>query len=148
MSLHVWYLDKTDWVVAESEQDAWEVWEKWSGENRKHYSNYSWELLDDGYRLTILLDESNELCGCRARYEEEAHKANQPSRDAEALQSLLTKQGASLGAIKAIRVTRRGKIQGWLRNGHHDSCLVGSQTKTCAEWAVENGRGFLCSTEY
>jgi hypothetical protein len=28
---------------------------------------------------------------------------------------------------------------------HGDAPLV---TKTCAEWAAANGRGFLCSTEY
>jgi hypothetical protein len=145
--LHVWLLDKTDWVVASDEQDAWEVWEKWSREKRKYYTNYRWEKPDDDSPLTILLDESNELCGCRTRYDEEAHKANQPARDAEALRSLLAKQGAILGA-KSIRVTRHGKLPGWLRNGHHESCAVGSQTKTCAEWAAENGRGFLCSTEY
>lgn len=34
------------------------------------------------------------------------------------------------------------------RNGHHRGCPVGCPVKTAAQWAAENGRGFLCSTEY
>lgn len=34
------------------------------------------------------------------------------------------------------------------RNGHHPTCPIGCPRKTAAEWAKENGRGFLCSTEY
>ena len=34
------------------------------------------------------------------------------------------------------------------RTGHHPTCSHAHVTKTAAEWAASNGRGFLCSTEY
>lgn len=34
------------------------------------------------------------------------------------------------------------------RNGHQHGCPVGCPVKTLAQWVAENGRGFLCSTEY
>lgn len=30
----------------------------------------------------------------------------------------------------------------------NDDSESGKTTKTCAEWAAQNGKGFLCSTEY
>lgn len=33
-------------------------------------------------------------------------------------------------------------------NGHQRGCPIGHPTKTAREWASEEGRGFLCSTEY
>lgn len=46
--------------------------------------------------------------------------------------------------------------RGWVRadcrketpNGHHPNCGEGRPSKTAAEWAQSNGRGFLCSTEW
>jgi len=32
-------------------------------------------------------------------------------------------------------------------NGHQRGCRVGCPTKTAAQWAADNGRSFLCSTE-
>lgn len=41
-----------------------------------------------------------------------------------------------------------GHARSSTRNGHDRTCPIGCPRKTAAEWARENGRGFLCSTEY
>lgn len=77
------YKNETDWVVAESKEDASKVWcetsgaeffdENWQGE---------WEMMDPASTISIIDDEGKKV------------------------------------------------------------------TKTCQEWIAENGRGFLCSTEW
>jgi len=47
-----------DWVIAESKEDAWDVWCKAMGENREDYDpGFDWSKVDDNKKLLISLDD-------------------------------------------------------------------------------------------
>lgn len=52
------------------------------------------------------------------------------------------------GLCRGEECPKCGHAQSATHNGHDRTCPIGCPRKTAAEWARENGRGFLCSTEY
>jgi hypothetical protein len=131
-------LDGPDTVVAFDADDAWSVWELYCGESRKDYEEDEWIECAGSRPMRIWLDEDFSRCDCRAK--QEARRAE--TDRAVALLSKLPRPAA--GALWA----GVPKPLPSHPNGHLMDCPVGSKTQTCAQWAQENGRGFLCSTEY
>jgi hypothetical protein len=139
--LHV-FTNDTDTVVARDVEDAWAVWCEHSGERRRDYEQCGmcWERLDPDKSLTIWNDGADFLgCGCRSALTK--YEALVAQR-----QALLDKlpEVARRQLVAALRVDRPKTHP----NGHLRGCPVGATTRTCADWASSEGRGFLCSTEW
>lgn len=146
--LHVW-CNGVNHVVAESVHDAWVVWREHTGERRENYElDYPWTQEPDDKPLRVWGDADTGVCGCLALAEVDRKERRQPYQDREELRALIEQQRVDPRHIKLPPVFEAKTGRRFLPNGHLDRCPVGSQTKTCAAWIAETGRGFLCSTEY
>jgi hypothetical protein len=70
MTLHVFELDDTDWVVATDAEDAWAIWEETTREKREQHGGWpdvAWVPLPDDKALTIhypdVRESHTETCG-------------------------------------------------------------------------------------
>lgn len=143
--LHV-FQNEYDWVIAESEEDAWAVWCAWSGEKREDYADDKFEQLPDDERLRIWHEDNNPVdCGCSALAELDKIERNKPFNDWLALKKLIESQGGRFNLHVPPRIETGRRFD---PNGHSSDCPKGFEEKTCAEWAASDGRGFLCTTEY
>jgi hypothetical protein len=144
MSLHV-FQGECDWVVAESEEDAWAVWCETTGEKREDHVDDTFEQLPDDKSMRIWHEDNNpEDCGCKALYQQDERERRKPTKDWLALKKLVESQGGKMTIPFPSRIETGRRFD---PNGHEHTCPKGFQEKTCAEWAAD-GRGFLCSTEY
>lgn len=137
--MHVWRGD-CDWVVAASEDDAWNAWCEYTGEDRADYEDdWIWRLEPDDAPLTIWNDLHDlAACGCKAR--RDRYRAQVESHT-----NLLAKLPEVARNVLARAFPKPPRAH---PNGHLVGCSVGADTMTCGEWAKHNGRGFLCSTEW
>ena len=148
--LHVWHDGESEWVIATDAADAMAVWSETMGEHPEEYSDMVWEMLPDDSMMAIWIDESApmEPCGCRERrraYEERMEVYN---RAASEYVGIMVKVGARFHrSFKAIPPAPQYE-KDYGPNGHYADCPVGHPRKTCAEWAQQDGRGYLCSTEF
>lgn len=137
MSLHVWH-NGYDWVIAESVSDAREL----SGAED---DGDGWTQLDDDEMLTIIQDEPpTAACGCQERWQ--AHLES--TRVASRLREHLAQQGHFMASLLVKDAPVRPDPKVWRHNGHLKSCPIGAETKSCKQWIEEQGRSFLCSTEF
>ena len=126
-----------DTVIAHDSDDAWEVWEKFTGENSDDFPEV-WDQLPDDDPLTIWNDAEFDHCDCKAKMA--AYEAQRVAFQAT-LDKLPPVASRRLSAGIPKPPSRHG-------NGHVKGCLVGADTLTCREWVAKEGRGFLSSTEY
>ena len=136
-ALHV-FSGECDKVVAESPEDAWVVWCESTGEDRGDY-DFDFELEPDDKPLTIWSDDASfDRCECAAKIAAHKEKVSKQVKLIEAQpKAARVAMWASLAKMPATHP-----------NGHLVGCAQGSERKTCGQWAIECGRGFLCSTEY
>ena len=139
MTLHV-FTGECDKVVAESPDDAWVVWCEATGESRCDYEDdFEFEVEPDDKLLTIWSDDTAfDQCECVAKIA--AHEAT------VAKQVKLIE--AQPKAARPAMWTAVAKMLPTYPNGHLMDCAKGFERKTCEQWATDQGRGFLCSTEY
>lgn len=137
------YTNDVDWVVAQSEQDAWDVWEKTIGCSRTDFDDEFAPEPDDKV-LTVWNDDrpTDISCDCLDKINRQQAKIDQ---------ELLMIKRLPLGASSlpmGVATLRVSKPLGTHPNGHLRGCDKGHEKMTCAEWALKNGRGFLGSTEF
>lgn len=147
--LHVWEdADSDMWVVASSADDAWAAFLECMGGTRDDYHDMDWCELADDHVMHIWLDNPpSGGCDCAARGA--AYKAT-----CDAYNEACAKYVRLMGSAGLHRLPK-GTIPPAPQPkdspgpyGHYHHCPVGHPGKTCAEWARENGRGLLCSTEF
>ena len=148
--LMVWH-NGCDWVVARGRKDAIEVMLDDHGADMdpSEIECDGWQMLPADKPLTVVFDNppTEVDCNCKIRRDLAQRDAEKPLRRAIKLRRLLERTGQP-GCAALVPTPRVPVLTGWLHNGHHQDCKVGSQTLTCAEWVHIHGRGFLCSTEY
>ena len=133
------YTNGTDTVVAYDEQDALTVCCEHLGEPRDDYEGDRWERIHDATPITIWLEEPNDACGCgeiKAAFDAETRRIN----------ALIEQATQANVAVPRELLVSRKRTTG--PSDHVPGCPVGQPTKSAADWVQENGRGFLCSTEY
>jgi len=138
--LHVFLMDGT-YVVASSEDDAWNVFEAALGEARDDYESddYQWEKVPDDEVLRVSLDDSDfSKCDCQR-----LHKTRQDeiAAAAKVIHSL------PIGCPREKLWAGLPKPLDRDPSGHVRPCPNGYVAKTCREWAAE-GRGVVCSTDW
>lgn len=128
-----------DHVVARDEEDAWEVWCESTGEIREDYEEQYFELCPDDKTLSIWTDDHDlTQCSCQGIKDEFEQRYK---RIVEIFARLPRPARVILApALPAGPDT--------YPNGHVVGCHRGAEVKTCRQWAEENGRDFLCSTEF
>ena len=137
--LHV-FTDDEDTIIARDEEDAWQVWFESCGERREDYETEEprWTKRPDDAELTIWNEDvPSDKCDCLRLLAEHAAVVKYRT---ETIQKL------PVVARQMLRKAIDPDAPRTFPNGHLRSCPLGSDTKTCAEWAKQEGRGFLCST--
>ena len=147
MTLHVWHDGESEWVIATDAADAMAVWCDTVGEKPESYPDMAWEMLPDDSTMAIWIneDEETEPCGCRDRRRVYEAKMDAYNKAAAVYVGIMAKVGARFHRSFGVPVPQYEKDYG--PNGHYNDCPVGHPRKTCAEWAQQDGRGYLCSTE-
>jgi hypothetical protein len=123
------------------------VWCAHNGESREDYADsQTFEQLSDDEVMSIWHeDDDPRECGCAELQKRDTAERNKPFDDWCALKKLVE----SMGGRCDVRMPARADTgRHFGPNGHEKNCPKGKIVKTCAEWARDNGRGFLCSTEY
>ena len=140
MELRVYFDGECDWVIAESEEDAWKVWCESNGESREDYEeDKRWEALSDEHQLTIWDDDAG-FGGCNCRETIQKHREDERKQIA-----LIEMQAPPIRGHLLANLPKPPKTH---PNGHLVTCNAGHKRHTCAEWVKIEGRGFLCSTEF
>lgn len=143
--LHV-FQGECDWVIAESEDDAWAVWCETTGERRGDYQDHAFHQLPDDQPLRIWHEDNDPTaCGCADLRKRDMLEQMQPVKDWEKLRALVVSQGAMVFSVPQPAPANTGRR--FDPNGHERGCPKGFELKPCAEWATQ-GRGFLCTTEH
>lgn len=93
---------------------------------------------------TVVAHDLDDARLAMAEYSEGSDVAGIRPIDDEKDLSIWTDDGLCYGE----ECPKCGYARATTRNGHDRTCPIGCPRKTAAEWARENGRGFLCSTEY
>lgn len=143
-SLHVWYNDY-EWIVANDIDDVYAIWSEQTGGSRADFDDECWNVLPDDHVMAIWSDEPpDDRCSCRDRaavYKATVDAYNDACRR---YADLIHRSGGRCPRLPPAPQPKDSPGP----NGHYVNCPVGHPRKTCAEWIQQNGRGYLCSTEY
>lgn len=144
--LHIWHDSEAYWVIAESAADATNIWLSVTGELPEDYPDMHWHQLDDDSQLTVWEDEPSCAGPCNC---EDIAKAIAVGREAYTRfiayhRDVHQKLGLNPPALPPMPVMHDGPGP----NGHFKECQTGHPRRTCREWAIINGRGVLCSTDF